>query len=213
MPVIVAAAAADEAPARLAVRAKLLFAPPLPRRLNPAPRAGLVSVRDSALVFALEQRVFVVDYPSIVIYAISRDPPCIYCQLDNMAVESDLPLDGEGNGSEDNGNDNDDEEDPTFEMRIVPDDPSKLDDLFLAITECAALHPDKNALQDDGDDDEGWMMTADDFNDEDMLGARQAALDHLESVFVGGVRKETEDRFEDADESEPKRVKEHEGER
>ncbi|KAJ3298134.1 hypothetical protein HDU79_000536 [Rhizoclosmatium sp. JEL0117] len=208
MTVIVAAKQALDAnnppPAsKQSVAAQLIFTPPLPRHLNPV-GSGVVSIRESSLVFEDSTREFVIDYPSIVIYAISRAPPCIYCQLDEWKIESVLPqTDAEGTA------DDETEEDPTFEMRIVPDDIEKLDDLFEAITYCASLHPDKNAMDEEDDEDDGWMMTADDFQ-EDFDGARQAALDHLEKAFVGGVRKETEDRFEDAEETDPKRVKEQE---
>ncbi|KAJ3019237.1 UNVERIFIED_CONTAM: hypothetical protein HDU68_010749 [Siphonaria sp. JEL0065] len=218
MTIIVSAADTTPSPARISLPAKILFTPALPRNLNPSQATGVVSIKDSAVTFSIDNRDYAIDYPSIVIYAISRAPPCIYCQLDEMVVESELKQDSAAavGAQATNGEEEEEEQDPTFEMRIIPDDPSKrkaFDDLFMAITECAALHPDKNAMDEEEDDDEGWMMTADDFNNADIDGARQAALDHLESVFVGGVRKETEDRFEDAEEGDSKRVKEYEGER
>ncbi|KAJ3073767.1 hypothetical protein HDU98_000758 [Podochytrium sp. JEL0797] len=184
-------------PVRFSSPAQLVFTPPLPATLNPPTTSGTISIEDACVRFTSSDREWSVDYPSIMIYAISRAPPCIYCQLDEMLVESELPG-GESAEQEQ------DEDTPAFEMRIVPEDSEKLDSLFEALAQCAAKHPDKNAMEED-DGDDGWMMTADDFDGAEFEGARQAALDHLDSVFVGGVRKETEDRFEDADETDAKR--------
>ncbi|KYK63267.1 Nucleotide-sensitive chloride conductance regulator (ICln) protein [Toxoplasma gondii TgCatPRC2] len=86
-----------------------------------------------------QRRDISVDYPSIVLHALSRDPnsgqePCIYCQLKSDAAAED------------------DEDYVIPEMRIVPTSSERLDSLFKIMSEMAALNPDPDA--DDGDDDE-----------------------------------------------------------
>ncbi|KAJ1562640.1 hypothetical protein HK405_009638 [Cladochytrium tenue] len=134
--------------------------------------------------------------------------PCIYCQLDGLNVRAEgLPATSNGGGSTPSSNgvgrgasnaaltgtgdtrededefDDDDDGEPTYEMRIVPDDSGALEAIFLALSECAALHPDMDVDPDDGDDD-GWVYAEDDIGDLDE--ARQAALAHLDTVFEGG---------------------------
>ncbi|KAJ3116762.1 hypothetical protein HK100_000976 [Physocladia obscura] len=168
-----------------------------------------ICVSESFLIINLVETQLRIDYPSIVIYAISRggttpeDRPCIYCQHDTGTVESNNNDNNTSSTQENEDSDDEGEDaDGVFEIRLIPDDPSTLEDLYEAMATCAALHPDKNLDEMDDSDDAGdWIMTADDYQD-DLAGARQAALDHLENVFVGGVRKEPDDRFEDADEGE-----------
>jgi nucleotide-sensitive chloride channel 1A len=85
-----------------------------------------------------------------------------------------------------------------------------VDAIFQALSECAALHPDKDAdLEDDEDGEGDWIYSASDADE--IAGLRQAALEHLESVFEGpfpgGVdaasgASNDEGQFEDADEEE-----------
>jgi hypothetical protein len=81
-----------------------------------------------------------------------------------------------------------------------------VDDIFLALSACAALHPDDDAgiemVEEDGEDNVGWMYTAEDVLAE-MNDVRQAALDHLDSVFQGPVPESADEnkidgQFEDA---------------
>ncbi|KAI9357296.1 regulator of volume decrease after cellular swelling-domain-containing protein [Zopfochytrium polystomum] len=144
------------------------------------------------------QRSYSIDYPSIVIHAISRagsDPVasqgCIYCQLDGPSVlidvgasepsnsESLAPPQANVNESE-SGAEEDEDGEPTYEMRIVPDDADSLHSIFLALSDCAALHPDKDADMEETEDD-GWICADDDVGELDEV--RQAALDHLSTVF------------------------------
>jgi nucleotide-sensitive chloride channel 1A len=113
-----------------------------------------------------------IDYQSIIIHAISRGDndrlvrkPCIYCQIDRRSV---------------NNNEEDEEEEDSIvaEMRIVPQtdedckcgnlkifvrktDELLVDDIFLALSECSALHPDPNEDEENDDvfqhNEEGWM--------------------------------------------------------
>ncbi|KAJ3210660.1 hypothetical protein HDU83_002114 [Entophlyctis luteolus] len=245
MPIIISSAVEPDPQITLRKSAQCTLAfEPTPKRVAAviSGSAGTVRVTEAMLEFcdSVSQKTLAIDYPSIVIYAISRggtspdDKPCIYCQLESSAVETDASAPGPSEEKESSAAlepaENEDEigdgiDDGSnagefgLEMRIIPEDPSALEGLFEAISACAALHPDKDMMEGDADDDdgEGWIMTADDL-EQDLSGARQAALDHLESVFVGGVRKEPEpdpDRFEDACESDgaAKKSKESDAER
>ncbi|PHJ19467.1 nucleotide-sensitive chloride conductance regulator protein [Cystoisospora suis] len=88
-----------------------------------------------------------IDYPSIVLHAISRDPssgeaPCIYCQLKSDPVEEER-----------------DEDYLIPELKLFPSNPEgeKLDRMFKVIAEMAALNPDLDAQQDADDDDEEFF--------------------------------------------------------
>ncbi|KAJ3416040.1 hypothetical protein HDV05_003399 [Chytridiales sp. JEL 0842] len=103
-----------------------------------------------------------------------------------------------------------DDDDDVCELRIVPEDSTALDAIFQALSECAALHPDKDQEGDldmDGDDD-GWIYNASD--EAEIEGLRAAALEHLENVFEGpfpgsaaaGGPAVEEGQFDDAEEEE-----------
>ena len=109
---------------------------------------------------------FTIEYPRITLHAVSRGEsgPSVYCQLD----ESDPS--GATNGEEEN----DEEDTEMTEMKIIPSDPAsgehyypvsrphldihpnplKVEPIFEALSQCAALHPDPNG---DGADDPDWM--------------------------------------------------------
>ncbi|CBZ51440.1 Methylosome subunit pICln, related [Neospora caninum Liverpool] len=102
-------------------------------------RVAWLTKPDAASAGDEQRKDIAVDYPSIVLHALSRDPnsghePCIYCQLKSDAAAEE------------------DEDYVIPEMRIVPSSPEKLDTLFKVMSEMAALNPDPDA--DDGDDDE-----------------------------------------------------------
>jgi len=64
---------------------------------------------------------FQLEYPSITLHAISRDPPSIYCQLlseEQPAVQNQ----NEGEDEDENGNENQDQ--AMRELNIIPADPS-----------------------------------------------------------------------------------------
>ncbi|KAI8607012.1 regulator of volume decrease after cellular swelling-domain-containing protein [Chytriomyces sp. MP71] len=195
------AAHAERGRERLTVRGRLLVSPGLRQAPEVGVSDGVLRVFNNALVFEAVSASVSVDFESVLIHAMARgDPtssewlrkPCIYAQLDSAASQED---------------DAAEQLDP-FEWRFVPEDPSKLDPIFEEITACIALHPDKNMMDADDEGGDDWLMTADDFDstDADTMGARQAALDHLESVFAGGLRGEeaeatdSDSRFEDAEE-------------
>ncbi|KAJ1819307.1 hypothetical protein IWW57_004894 [Coemansia sp. S610] len=87
---------------------------------------------------------FSIDYPTIVIHAVSRsaDPvgAHLYCQLDG-------PFPGYAKAGGDS--DEEDEEEQFAELRFIPEDEQLLDDMFKAMSDCAALNPD------DGGSDSG----------------------------------------------------------
>merc|ERR1711964_240974 len=73
------------------------------------------------------------DYRMVILHAICRDVetyprPCIYCQLDSTT---------------------DDEDAIVPELRFVPLEETDLDELFGAIAECTALHPDEEMSDSD----------------------------------------------------------------
>ncbi|KAK3147813.1 hypothetical protein QOZ80_3BG0287070 [Eleusine coracana subsp. coracana] len=101
---------------------------------------------------------FAVDFLDITLHAVSRDleaypSPCIYTQIetevdtDEEADESDPGANGELDLSR------------VSEMRIIPSDPSQLDELFDVFCHCAELNPDPNS---EGTGENGW------FHGEDM---------------------------------------------
>ncbi|KAJ3183296.1 hypothetical protein HDU85_002322 [Gaertneriomyces sp. JEL0708] len=178
----------------------LIFDPPLPSGLVPG--KGDLYVSESQLIWfnPATSTSISIDYPSIVIHAISRNgdsmtegKPCIYAQLDSPAQVKST---------------DDDEEEATAEFWLIPDNLSSLDAVFQALSDCAALHPDPDAEDDDEDDEgNGWIYSADDAQELNEL--QQAALDHLDSVFDGpnpmanfsnGHNVRSSDQFGDADE-------------
>ncbi|KAL2916075.1 hypothetical protein HK105_204499 [Polyrhizophydium stewartii] len=183
----------------------IVFDPPL--RAEPLPPKGRLFVAESQLIWfdAATSTNISIDYPTIVIHAISRTgdavvkSPSIYCQLSTSSF-----VDREGRHVESAPRANadpeggDDLEEVACELRIVPDDPTSLDPIYQAMTDCAAMHPDPDADEDmddyeDGDDDEDgrfedseWVFDPETAESLEFSEAGQAALDHIESVF--GVR-------------------------
>ncbi|KAI9911999.1 hypothetical protein PsorP6_008861 [Peronosclerospora sorghi] len=111
---------------------------------------------------------------AVTLHAISRDPeafpsPCLYCQIS-------------------------DHEDIS-EVRFVPEDEKKLQEMFDAFSKSAEMNPDEN------DDDDGWICDEEEIAD----GVRAAQLAaHFDSMLQ--VSPELEDsatelgQFDDADE-------------
>mmetsp|Transcript_42361 Transcript_42361/g.76889 ORF Transcript_42361/g.76889 Transcript_42361/m.76889 type:complete len:186 (+) Transcript_42361:56-613(+) len=94
------------------------------------------------------QKGIAMDYPFITVHAVSRDTsafpePCLYCQL----------------RTEDNGEEEEEEDSEVPELRFVPADPARLQQIFFTFSEMAALNPDPNDEQNeeestsDGEDD------------------------------------------------------------
>ncbi|EJD49665.1 hypothetical protein AURDEDRAFT_84813, partial [Auricularia subglabra TFB-10046 SS5] len=109
---------------------------------------------------------FSVDYPTLILHAISRseDGPLLYCQLDeSIGVE---------------GAEEDDDVDTTREIKIVPASPEALEPIFEAISLCASLNADP---VDEDDEDEAFLDADED--QEELSEVGRAALAHLESII------------------------------
>ncbi|KAG5461256.1 MAG: regulator of volume decrease after cellular swelling-domain-containing protein, partial [Olpidium bornovanus] len=103
------------------------------------------------------KRGIAVDYPSVGIHAICREPdlyspaPCIYCQLDGDDFDENnveqptevrfVPENSESGMSEDLG--------AALSLEGVT---AAFDDVYQALSHCASLHPDRDST---GDDSEG----------------------------------------------------------
>mmetsp|Transcript_42580 Transcript_42580/g.109006 ORF Transcript_42580/g.109006 Transcript_42580/m.109006 type:complete len:224 (-) Transcript_42580:473-1144(-) len=145
-----------------------------------------------------QSKAFSVGYKAIIVHAISRDVqsfdrPCIYVQLDEEY-------------GDDQGDDDEEEgagESAVSELRLAPADPDHLEHIFQAMSECAAMNPDS-----DMDDDEGEF-----FYNEDEVAAgadpaqRETMLAHYDSILRGPEDDDLEElmgddpeRFDDAEE-------------
>ncbi|TPX63683.1 hypothetical protein SpCBS45565_g06455 [Spizellomyces sp. 'palustris'] len=182
----------------------LLFDPSLSS--NPIPGKGDLYVAESQLVwYSPEKRLSIaIDYPSIGIHAISRQgdaltegKPHVYGQLDSMVIVREERTDAMDHDGESDG------EEQACEFRLVPDDLTA-HAMFQAISDCAALHPDPDAEEDDNEEGD-WYYTPDD--PQELNGLQEAALQHLDSVFEGpnplgnlGGNANPNDQFADATE-------------
>ncbi|OVA07652.1 Methylosome subunit pICln [Macleaya cordata] len=97
---------------------------------------------------------YAVDFLSISLHAVSRDPeaysvPCIYTQIETEAGE-DEDSDSESNETLDVSK--------ITEMRLIPSDPGQLDDLFDIFCECAELNPEPDEEQ---EEEHNWIFSAD----------------------------------------------------
>ncbi|KAI5569849.1 hypothetical protein BDE02_12G104600 [Populus trichocarpa] len=104
---------------------------------------------------------YAVDFLSISLHAVSRDPeaypsPCIYTQIETGEDED------ESEGSDSECSDALDLSKVT-EMRLVPSDPSQLDTLFQVFCECAELNPEP---VEDNEEEHNWIFSADQLSDE-----------------------------------------------
>ncbi|KAJ1654445.1 hypothetical protein IWQ61_005629 [Dispira simplex] len=99
------------------------------------------------------------NYPYIVLHALSRTQElttsdvvnnCIYCQIG--ATIHDVPSQETAPSDHDSADETSDAEDYDTigaEVFFIPQDPTALTDLYQAISECAALHPDLDASEDE----------------------------------------------------------------
>ncbi|RUS33952.1 regulator of volume decrease after cellular swelling-domain-containing protein [Jimgerdemannia flammicorona] len=170
---------------------RMVITPPL-SGVSDAGKGNLVVAESQLYFYSLSTTISVaIPYPSIIIHAISRQEgqPCVYCQLDSTEK-----LVEQRHGGRD---DEDEDEDEVTEIRFVPDDAGALEYIYIALSECAALHPDKEFMVDqledehDGaaDDDDGYDYdnpAADTYTPSDpaeLSEVGRAALAHLNSVF------------------------------
>ncbi|KAL6131892.1 hypothetical protein ACLB2K_070265 [Fragaria x ananassa] len=147
---------------------------------------------------------YAVDFLSISLHAVSRDPeaytsPCIYAQIETGADEDE----SEGSDEECNG---------VLvlskitEMRLVPSDPNQLDSLFDVFCECAELNPEP--IQDNEEEEHNWIFSADQLEDEATgddsepsiaIGQSNGDHDLARTVLELQIN---DQRFEDAEEME-----------
>ncbi|XP_061359400.1 chloride conductance regulatory protein ICln isoform X2 [Gastrolobium bilobum] len=151
---------------------------------------------------------YAVDFLSISLHAVSRDPeaypvPCLYTQIETEADDEDNSdnSDSECNGVQDLSN--------IREMRLVPSDPTQLDAMFEVFCECAELNPEPN---DEEGEEHDWVFSADQMEDEkaeeegyisqnpaNSLGHSNGDHDLARTVLELQIN---DQRFEDADEIE-----------
>ncbi|CAM6099263.1 unnamed protein product [Calypogeia fissa] len=143
------------------------------------------------------QKGYAVDFKSLSMHAISRDPeaypvPCIYTQIESAADEEDWESVEEGD-EELLENENHVEEDlsTVSEMRLVPREPNGLDQLFQVLCDCALLNPDSDGEQ----EGEGEFF----FNVNEVLG-RPIGEDDTSGVPNIAELQIQDPRFEDAEE-------------
>lgn len=105
---------------------------------------------------------FSLEYPSISLHAISRDTAAypeehLYVMVNAKLVDNNNETEAEMKNaeSEDEGEDSDDEEGPITEIRFIPEDKTDLGEMFSAMCDCQALHPDPEDEDDSDDDFEG----------------------------------------------------------
>ena len=103
-----------------------------------------------------EAKGYKVDFPTISLHAISRDPasfamPCIYCQLD---IEEECMTEQDGDGEED------EETSGVSEARFVPGAEDDLEAIFKVFCECALLNPSGSEDEDEDDEEGGGFFTA-----------------------------------------------------
>lgn len=121
------------------------------------------------------------DYPYLLLHAVCRDTssfphPCLYAQLDDEVAEdafqsasmrqvmptaaaASAASAGAASIDEDGDDDDEDaaEDSPISDLRFVPANPDILDALYKAVSECAALNPDSEGSEGEGE----FMYNAD----------------------------------------------------
>ncbi|CAG8606240.1 32834_t:CDS:2 [Gigaspora margarita] len=137
--------------------------------------------------------------------------PCIYTQLDIDPSS----LRGVNRSTE---NQNEDEDrDEMIEMKFIPDDTSSLEAIFEALSECAALYPDKEYMEEDSDNelygngDNNEWITAAPSDEQELSEVGNASRAYLDSIIDQSnlteqqrtspdTNENEEEMFEDADE-------------
>lgn len=126
------------------------------------------------------------DWPYILLHAVCRDPsafpqPCLYAQLD-VEDEEEEAYAGATRQQEPSDDDDKEEEEAQeeaassgsgiiSEVRFVPDNPAILESLWNAMNACAALNPDSDQSEGEGD----FLFNASEMHAGDMDGEEDAA--------------------------------------
>lgn len=139
--------------------------------------AGTLYVADSILSWLnpLGQG-FKLEYPSIQLHAISRDTTtfpehCLYLMVEGSIIGEELS----SSDSEDR-----DPVAPISELRFVPDDKNALQDMYEAMCNAQALHPD---AEDEESEDDGDWYGGGDADVDTMTPGGQAQLERLEAML------------------------------
>eukprot|EP00249_Psilotum_nudum_P013674 c24453_g1_i1 orf=537-1196(-) len=168
---------------------------------SPPHQPGTLYITTKRLIWLcdVDQKGYAVDFLSLAVHAISRDPeayqvPCIYTQIgsdgtdDMEGEETEDALESEncGNGGLTG----------VHEMRLVPSDSSVLDHLFKVLCDCALLNPDPEGEQEaEGD----WFFNEDEVRS-GSIGQSNGVMGH--DITVISELQINDERFEDADEME-----------
>ncbi|KAJ0231381.1 Chloride conductance regulatory protein ICln [Hirschfeldia incana] len=99
---------------------------------------------------------YAVDFTSISLHAVSRDPeayssPCLYTQIEVEEEEDEEDEEDDGEGVL--------ELSKIREMRLVPSDSTQLDTLFDVFCECAELNPEP--VEEEEESEHNWVFSAD----------------------------------------------------
>ncbi|XP_062910703.1 methylosome subunit pICln isoform X2 [Mobula hypostoma] len=102
---------------------------------------------------------FSLEYPSISLHAVSRDVTVypqehLYVMVNAKLGEDDKEANMEEKASDGEEAEDDDEADPITEVRFVPVDKTALDQMFTAMCDCQALHPDPDDTDSENDFEE-----------------------------------------------------------
>lgn len=150
---------------------------------------------------------YAVDFLSISLHAVSRDPeayalPCIYTQIDTGADDKSEDSDSESNEIEAL------DLSKITEMRLVPSDPNQVDTLFEIFCRCAQLNP--GPVEEDAEEHnwissvdqmEAGLMDGDDAGWPDLLNST-TTIGHSNGDLSHSVLelRINDERFEDAEE-------------
>lgn len=168
-------------------------------------------------------RGYAVDFVSISLHAVSRDPeaypsPCIYAQIETGEDEDEEEEENEAESQTTNwssGISN------IKEIRLVPSDPSQLETLFEMFCEGAELNPEP--MEDENEEEHNWIFSADQLNIGDLgeeehfdcdsaanntnsIGHSNGDHDLVHNVLQLQI---DDQRFEDAEEMERERSSGH----
>ncbi|CAO3699257.1 unnamed protein product [Rhizopus stolonifer] len=146
----------------------LVITPPLAGHEGPI--EGEIYICEDQLYFysnTIESGI-AVEYRDIIIHAISRqDQASLYCQLDVGLFFPNQVL----------PEDEYEREETMTELYLIPRDSGAVEGIYAAMSDCAALHPDKEFMEEQESDDEFY-------GGEELTQEQQTALDRLDSLIV-----------------------------
>lgn len=145
-----------------------------------------------------------VDYQNLILHAITTqsDRPCVYLQLNytKMCDDSGKEIHFHSNDAEE---DEADEDEKFVEINLFLDAVKTADELFVALSECAALHPDDEDESDN--EDAGFTVAETDVdttaNTDDIAGTDGIITNSKKKCKLNENFDNNEKRFEDAGEN------------